>query len=74
MLTIHKVQALIEVEEGEFHAHQCERATRSAVAHQSMAHAFDWNRANGHIEVVGDQFVVTEKGKDLLHALTKVTV
>jgi hypothetical protein len=68
-LQLHRIQALIEIYNGEYHSHQIERHKRSVDFHRSMSLALRWNCAQGHIETVGDEFLLTEKGLDWLRAI-----
>ncbi len=61
-----KLRVLIELDNGEFHAMQCARSDGSRKTHKEMSEAFDWLQDNEFIELVGDEFFVTELGKDAL--------
>ena len=68
-LQLHRIQALIEIYEGDFYAHQACRRVRSCEHHQSMMAALQWNCEQGNISIVGAEHQVTEKGKDWLRAI-----
>lgn len=65
-MTIHELQVLVEVDEGEFHAHQCERAERTKTKHQEMSAAFDRLFTLGYIRLVGEEYSLSNDGNDLI--------
>lgn len=60
------LQALLEFDSGEFHAHQGQRFNHNRHSrHKEMSEAADWLLQNGLVEIVGEEFFLTEDGKDV---------
>lgn len=62
------LQCLIEVFEGEYHAHQSERYRNQPGKHGSMNTAFKSLLVSGLITQVGDEFMLTAAGVDVVDA------
>lgn len=67
-----RLQALIELDSGEFHVFQCIRARSLPIRHREMADAQQWLIAFGMIELVGDEFHLTQSGKDVLEGAAEL--
>lgn len=68
-MTLEQIQVLIELDAGEFHAFQCERARADSYRHKSMMGTFNQLIAAGYIRLVGDHYMVTVDGQDALDAV-----
>lgn len=71
-MDIMHLQALIEFDAGEYHAHQCERwVAKRYEQHKAMVAAKDWLLTMGCIEIVGDEYCLTTRGHDALDIATR---
>ncbi len=61
-----KLQVLIELDFGDYHAFQCVRHEHNKARHARMAQSFDELVAGDAIERVGDEYRVTTHGLDLI--------
>jgi len=72
-MTQSQLQVLLELDEGEFHAHQSERSRAGrAYRHSQMAGALGDLLRAGLVERVGTEFWVSEAGRDALRAAAGV--
>lgn len=67
-MNIDRLQALIEFDDGEFHFLQSARynSTYGKGKHARMSEAQDWLLEHGFLELVGEDFLLTAAGKDVL--------
>lgn len=71
-----QLQALLEFDSGEFHAFQCYRSeNKRDHRHAECSRAHDWLIEHDMIKLIGEEFFLTEYGKDVrdtaLQAATK---
>lgn len=70
-----RLQALLEFDQGVFHAFQCERYKSVPDQHKAMSEAQDWLVEHEMIRCIGEEFFLTEYGKDVrdtaVHAAAK---
>jgi len=67
---IHLLQALLEIDAGEYHAFQCERFATWPTRHVPMDTARQHLLDRGYVEYVGNELALTQEGRDALEAAT----
>lgn len=70
-MTLTHLKVLMELDAGDFHAGQCERARNNTTAHRAMREGFDFLLNHGYLELIGESFELTTQGREVLEEVER---